>query len=500
MQRKDFYLLGILWLCAFFIFLPLFYSDYIFMDEAMQIWGYNSIPGFYMLIDEGRWLTEMLEGWLFRMVDTIHGITYLRLFSLFGWMACLPVWYFIIKREVANVTAYAYLPFFTCLYLITSLPFIVSVQWATCLQFFIADTASILAGALVLHGIRVEDNKLRMAPRVVILALLLGVPSLFLYQGALACFLLPFLLHFINPMNYKKDKVLMMGLLVYFFVNLVYYITYKLSFNFFDNIVPDSRNTLSINVWDKIKFFLARPLERSFRFTLLTHEESTLSKVLYPLMLLCLVILAFVRFSKKKWLLAIKYLAVTGVFFVLSYLPALLIKENYASNRTLMALNMCVFIVCLEMALYFIKNRRFLQIAGVVVLLFFVFCARYNFQQVFLRPVVDETAAIKNYIQQHYHKGIQTVHFIRPSEDFVAEKYGVHRSMDELGVPTSCWYWVPEPLVKHLVYEHTGNRQQAAQLVVKDWASEEEYTRSGENLNSTTLLVDVPAIMNSVKP
>jgi hypothetical protein len=500
MQRKDFYLLGILWLSALLIFLPLFYSDFIFMDEAFQLWGYRSVPGFYMFIDEGRYLTEVLQRWLFNMIDTIPQVKYMRLLSLFGWLLCLPIWYAVIKREVVNVSSYAYLPFFTCLYLITSLPFLVAVQWSTCLQFFIADTACLLAGALVLDSIRAKDPKLRMAFRAVILPLLLGIPSLFLYQGSWACFLVPVLLHFINPMNYKKDRVLMIGLQVYFLVNAVYFVVYKLSFSLFENIPPDPRNSLYISPVEKLSFFLARPLERSFRFTLLTHEDSTLSKIFYAAMLTGLVVLAFVRFGPGKWLQAVKYLGVVGGVFVLSYLPALLIKESFASNRTLMALNMCVFIVCLEMVLYFIKNRRVLQIAGVAAFLFFVCCAYYNFQHAFLKPQVVETAALKNYMQEYYHKDIQTVHFIRPSEGFIAEKYRVHKSMDEFGVASSHFDWVPEPLVKQLVYEQTGNRQQAARLVVKHWASKEEYTRSGEQLNNTTLLVDVPAIMDATKP
>ena len=82
----------------------------------------------------------------------------------------------------------------------------------------------------------------------------------------------------------------------------------------------------------------------------------------------------------------------------------------------------------------------------------------------------------------------------------MAEKYAVNRSMDEFGVSSSCWEWVPESLSKQLVYETTGNRQQALQLVVKHWANKEEYCRSGENINSSILLVDVPAIMNAITP
>ncbi|HEX6431965.1 MAG TPA: hypothetical protein VF008_29940 [Niastella sp.] len=469
------------------------------MDEALQIWGYNSIPGLHMFIDDGRWLTEILQARLFKMADTIHDVTYLRLISLFGWLLCLPVWYFVIKRLVVKVPGYEYLPFFICLYLVTSLPFIVSVQWATCMQFFIADTAALLSGAVVLINIRDGKKWAIVGPMAVVTALLFGVASLFLYQGAFACFLIPFLIHFINPFNYKKDSVLITGFVVYFLVYAVYFVLYKLSFSLLD-ISPNSRNSLYIHPWEKMKFFLARPLERSFRFTLLTYEDSNIAKGYYLLMLVSLSVLTFIRFGIAKWWHAVKYLACIGCIWVVSYLPALLIHESYASNRTLMALNLCVFIVCLEMAVYFIKSKRFLQIAGVAIVVFFVFCARYNFQTVFLQPVQQETAALKNYIKQHYHNGITTIHFIRPSEDFMAEKYQVNRSMDEFGVGSSCWEWVPVSLTKQLIYEATGDRKQAARVVVKQWAGTEACLRSGELIPNTTLLVDVPAIMNSVKP
>jgi hypothetical protein len=491
--RKDFYLLGFLWLLMLLIFLPLFYSHYIFMDEALQIWGYRSVPGYYMLIDEGRWLTEVLEKWFFKFTDTVRDVTYVRLVSLFGWMFCLPIWYAVIKRLVAKVPAYEYLPFFFCLYLVTSLPFIVSVQWATCLQFFIADTAALLSGIVVLNGIYWENRKFRMSVPAALASLGLGLISLFLYQGAFACFLVPFLLYFINQANTRKDAMLIAGLVFYFFINAVWFVLYKLSFTFiFTDIPVDPRNALYIHPWEKFKFFMARPLERSFRFTLLTHEDSQVSKVYYPLMLGVLVILAVVRFGRQQ---AIKYLAAVGGIFVLSYLPALLIQESFASNRTLMALNLCVFLVCLEMALWYISNKIVLQIAGIAMICFFAICARYNFQHVFLKPIVAETAALKTFFKQHFNSGIQTVHFIRPSEDFMAEKYGVNRSMDEFGVSSSCWDWVPDPLTRQFIYEATGNRQQAAGVVVKQWANKEAYLKAGESLNSSILLVDVPAIM-----
>lgn len=501
MVRKDFYLLGILWLIVLFTFLPLFYSDYIFMDEALELWQYNSIPGLQMFTDDGRWLAEQMHSWLFKTTDTIHGVTWFRLISLFGWLLCLPVWYAVIKRLVNKVPAYEYLPFFICLYLVTSVPFLVSVQWATCMQFFLSNTAALLSGAIALNSIQFQDNKLKVRVPGVLASTGLGLISLFLYQGSFACYLIPFLIYFINPFNQKKDITLVLGLAFHLCVCAVYFVLYKTTLSiFYSNIVEPARNSLYINPVEKLKWFLARPLERSFRFTLLTNEDSPVSKVYYPIMLLVLVVLALMRFRIEKWKLAVKYLAGIGGIFILSYLPPLLIKESFASNRTLMALNLCVFIVCLEMALWYIKNKRVLQVAGIAMICFFTLCARYNFQQVFLRPLVQETAVLKAYFKQHFNSSIHSIYFIRPSEDFMAEKYKVNRSMDELGVSSSCWEWVPESLSKQLIYEATGNRQQAKAVTVKHWPSKAAYLNSHEVLNSSILVVDVPEILNSVEP
>jgi hypothetical protein len=498
MLRKDFYLLGVLWVIVLCIFLPLFYSDYIFMDEALEIWQYNAIPGHQMFADDGRWLAEITHSWLFKQIDTIHQVKWVRLISLFGWLLCLPVWYSIIKRLVASVPAYEYLPFFICLYLVTSLPFLVSVQWATCMQFFIANTVALLSGAAALNCIQAQDIKKGKRIAAGLVSVALGLISLFFYQSAYACFLIPFLLHFINPFTQKKDRVLVSGLAFHLAVCAVYFVMYKAIHSIYFGGYNASRNVLYLHPIEKMMFFLARPLERSFRFTLLTDEESAVSAVYYPLMIATLTVLAFIRFGFRKWQLGIKYLAGIGCLWVVSYLPPLLTTESYASNRTLMALNLCVFIVCLEMALWFIKNKRVLQIAGIALICFFTLCARYNFQQVFLRPVVLETAVLKAYFKKHYNSSIQTIHYIRTKENYWVDRIpGFNRSMDEIGAVSSTFLWVPPPLSKQLIYELTGDRKLADKVTVKHWPNKEEYLKAHEVLNSSILLVDVPEILNA---
>lgn len=498
MQRKDYYALGLLYLIVLFIFYPLFYTDYIFMDEAVEIWNMKPGTGYIMFLDDGRALTEWLQYPFFSRIDTLHEITYIRIISLLGWLVCLPLWYAIIKR-IVHRQVYGNLPFATCLYLVTSVPFVLSVQWATCMQFFIAQTCGLLSGVLVYNGIRFTGNRMRILAAPVVAALLLGVACMFFYQNAVGCYLIPFLLHFINPKAEQKNRMMIAGITVYFAVYVVYYILYRICLQAYD--IPDiNRNAIHFNPWEKIKWFLARPLERSFRFSVLTHEDSQVSKYYFMLMLAAWALLAFKRFGKTNAIKALTYLAVCFGIFVIAYLPNLIIKENFASNRTLFALNLCVWIVCAEMFFFFVRNKLALQISGIIVGTVFILAARNNFRNEFLHPVQQETLALKNYIQQHYHNRIRTVYFIRPPYDFFSKKYNIYESMDEFGVPQTYLEWVPDPLTRQLVFEKTRNRKQAEQLSIRQWTGKDSFIRSGAAVDSSVLVVDVQEIMQNIKP
>ena len=71
--------------------------------------------------------------------------------------------------------------------------------------------------------------------------------------------------------------------------------------------------------------------------------------------------------------------------------------------------------------------------------------------------------------------------------------------MDEFGVPSTFFSWVPEPLMRQLVYEKTGSREKAGQLTIKYWDNQEAFSASREQVTPGTLLVNVPEIMASGK-
>jgi len=494
-QRKDLSLLGILFLVVLVIFYPVLFTEYIYTDEAAQLWFYRPGSSFNMFGGQGRWITELLVSKSFAAIDTVHEITYIRICSLCMWLVAVPVWYITAKRLVAKTPGYEYLPFFICLYLVTSLQFSIGVQWASCVELAIANTAGLVSGAIWYLAIRDKETK-SIPVGAAISAAVAGLISLFSYQSGFPCFLIPFLFHYICVDTKRKDALLIKGLIFYFFMYALYFVLFKCSLAV-AHMTSDERTGFTNDLIKKVLFFLSQPLKRAFWFNIIADNESNLAKGVYGLLLAGWMALAFVRFGKKNRQEAIKYIAAVWMLFVLAYLPNLVVKENYASNRTMLAIDMCVWIVCVDMARYFLKNGLARKITAVGIVTVLLVAGWYNFNQQFLMPVAKEYKTVKSYVQQHYNKNITTVYFIKPTEDAFKKRYQLQLSMDEFGVPSTFFEWVPELLMKQLVFEITGNRTTADQLVVKHWPDMKSFSGSGESLTGNVLMVNIPALISA---
>jgi hypothetical protein len=174
MQRKDYYLLSLLFLVVLLIFYPVCYAEFAYTDEIVQLWHYRPGSGFNMYGIQGRWLPEIMLSRLYSAIETVQQMSYIRILSLLTWFVCLPIWYTVMKRVTDKEPAYQWLPFFTCLYLITSLPFAVSVQWVTCMELSIGNTAGLLAGAVWYLNIRKEEKLLSIPVKAALLATAIG--------------------------------------------------------------------------------------------------------------------------------------------------------------------------------------------------------------------------------------------------------------------------------------------------------------------------------------
>ncbi|MBS1574407.1 MAG: hypothetical protein JST09_03805 [Bacteroidetes bacterium] len=125
--------------------------------------------------------------------------------------------------------------------------------------------------------------------------------------------------------------------------------------------------------------------------------------------------------------------------------------------------------------------------------------AWYNFNKQYLQPVAKEYNDVRKFIESKYQEGIDTVYFIRPSEDFFVKQYNITRSWDEFGVPSTFFEWTPEFLVRQVILEKTGKREIAEKLSIKSWPGEENYKISvpvTDTLSSKKMVVNVGEILS----
>lgn len=493
MKRADYISIGILMLVPFLIFYSLFNATYLYTDEAVQLWYYREGSNFQMFTSQGRFITEKLFQWLFSSITMIQEVTYLRLFSFFGWIISIPVWYVVFKRVIEREGLPKILAFFSVLYMVTMPPFSVCVSWASCIELFLANTSALLSGYFLYSSIDLKKKFPGKYWTGIILSLFLGIISLFTYQTGFGCFLLPFLLNLIALK--RTTRTLWIGVGACFIIYLLYFLLFKVGLAI-GEAEPSSRTSVYFNPIRKIYFMLTRPLAGSFHFTFLFNERSIAGVVVYVLIAIAWFLTSF-RFLRSKPITERGFYFVAVLFLLCCiYIPGLIVKENYASNRTLFALNMAVFFLVFDAVLSLVRTSKG-RLAIVTVFSFlFVVNAWYNFNILFLSPVKDEYRQLRAFLDEHYKTGMHTVYFIRPKEDFFVKRYGIIRSWDEFGVPSTFFNWVPEFWTKQIVFEKTGDRGLADKLMVKHWLGREAYVQSGEQLAPGVLFIDVEQILS----
>ena len=487
MERYRYRNIGILTVITLLLFYPLFYVHYFYTDEVLQLWNYRKGSGFAMFTVQGRYITDILFRYLYSHIDSIRQLSGLRIFSLIGWICCLPIWYMIIDKVCRKEGLSSLIPFFSVLYLITSLPFEVGVQWASCMELSIANTAGLLSGYILYVHIRLENGRVTVPNRGIFLAMLPGLVALFTYQNGFGCFLLPF---FLQGLAQKKaPRSFLLVLFVYFLTYGVYFLLFLLQ-RHFGHFTPDARGGFVDNPLAKIYFMFAKPLGGAFYFNWIVRENNFSAHIVYmAVFAICLAV--NLRHTKGR----LGYIIfIIGSFFLV-YLPSLVVHENYASNRTLLALDMTVFTWVFTTLLKELRDRRRQMWGAAILGALLVGRCWYNFHYVFLQPAKEEYEKIKGFVEAQYRPGMVNVEYIQTSEDRVRTKYGISSSWDEFGMSSSYFKWVPEVLVRQLIFEKTGDRSTAEKISVKSWQDKSAWLGSPHSSSPETLVIDVEDIL-----
>lgn len=473
------------------VYYPVFTTDYLYADEAVQLWRFKENLNFNTSVSQGRFLTYKLFVSVFNHIHTIHDVRYARLFSLTGWLAVLPIWHKIISSLVIRAGWPPYITLLAMTYLVSMPAFAISIGWAACMELFIANTAGLIAGYCLYIYPQTRVSKPLFSILLLACSVLLGLVSLFTYQNGFGCFLLPFLVQLIadKKITGKVSAGAGAALLIYG----LYFLLFRFSLSM-SGMSSSTRAGITSNPADKLLFFFNRPLSAAFHFTWLFNEKSI------PGMVMSLVLM--IGFGAYYWK-KLRPTGARGVFLfaaavfallLLIYLPSLIVIEKYPSNRTMLALSMAVFFLAAGPLISIAKTERRRVDVVMAAVILFVINGAYNFHYLFIRPLKQEYAAVAGFLDQHYGPAVKKIYVIMPPEDAFHKRNGTSISWDEFGRPSTAMPWTPDPLVRQIVFEKTGRREIAESLAIDPIRDDQRSQLPARGADA--LLLDIPALIN----
>lgn len=473
-------------LISLFIYFPILYAQYLYTDEASQVWyareGINQTS-----LSQGRYITYFIFTTLFRFFDTVNEVRIARIIALLSWMLSLPVWYYVLKKTIPAGQLARKAVILALVYMVSMPAFAITVCWAACLEMPFACTTGLISGYLFYRAISLHPGAKSKRNWLVVCSALMAFTSLFTYQNAFGCFFICFFLQFIAEKKITRAVAACFAFSALLY--LIYFIGFKVTVSTF-HVTTSDRVVLAVNPINKLIFLLTRPLATSGHLTLLFDDASMIGIMVYVIIALCwfFASLKHLRIGKRNPVLF--YLGLF-IFLLLTYLPSLMVAENFASHRTLFAMDMLVFILLFDVLLHtsLLAKWKTTIMGGFIVL--FICNAWYNVRYEFVYPMEKEFAFIQLALKKQYSAKISTVHIIGLQENSFASAYGTIRSWDEFGVPSTAKKWTAEPLIKQLIYELTRSRQVADRTIIRSWKTRDDFKQSRALISDNSILIEV---------
>lgn len=475
------------------IYYRVFIADYAYLDELYQLWNHHTIANYTLFVTQGRWFTGILFQKLFGAIDTIAQLKYIRIISLVGWIITTGVWMYLFDKWATVMGLNKRIVLLSTVFFVCSLPVAITIGWASCFEIFLAVLTGLVSGHLLFDKLIHQKEHIELPTLTILMVTVLGVTSLFIYQSGFGIFLLPFFIYYIHKKQAKPDRLVVIGIVVYLFVYVVYYLLFKYSLNHL-HIQASNRVGVSIDFWSKLSYFFSGPLPQAFTVNFLYSYRSILSQILFPVLFGGWIICVFILHKQQTILQELSYIVIVLLLLALLYLPSMIALENFASYRTLLVLNLAAFILLIDTAFQFISKDMIQKQVVISLSILMIVLGFYNYNRQLVQPLQAEYAALRSYIQNKYRPAIQNVYFIRPDKYLLANKYHIQTARDEFGVPSTYRDWVPEPMVKQIVLELTGQRNTAEQLKVIQYENKAAYLQDKPALKATDLLINMDAV------
>ena len=467
MARKFKYYFPLGLLVIFFWQIP--FARYAYLDEAHQLWHNEDGSNFVMFATQGRFITGWIFNKFFYWTKSIDDLKYLRLFSFAGWCLAAVLWPYLLNKWNRFLQLPDLVITFSSIFLVCSLPVAIYIGWASCLEVFIGFAAGLFSGHLLFMNLMQPKESIRIPVMKLLVIVFSGLMSLFIYQNCFGCFLIPFAYYFFF-VSRKIEKKLIIGVAFYLLIVGVYFFLFKYSLTWF-HLTGSDRTGLQFDILGKLSFFVSHPLALAFSFNFLYNYHGILSQAFYPLCALLLIISIYRINKKVKETFGI--LVVLLIICLLMYIPGLVVSENFASYRTMLALSLLIPVVLFGNIFILTERFKYQRQIALAFIGIIIIAGYYNFNLQFIDPLKYEYAKLRDRLNQESWQKVDTVYFVRASENAFSQSHGVKDYKDEFGLPSTFKDWTPDPFIRQVCFENTKDRKNATSLIVIHRASDD---------------------------
>ncbi len=480
------------------IYFQVFFANYAYLDEIHLLWHNNDNSNFIMFHSQGRLLSGFLYQKVFSSISFIAQLKWIRIFSLFGWILVTLLWMRFYKDwcMILGLSREAW--WLGSLFVVCSLSVCICIGWAACIQVIPAVIFALISCHFLFKKLTVQKDTFHLPNIIIAVSLLSGVISLFFYQSAFGVFLIPFFLYYFKNKKAKPDRLMIIGVVFYLLTYVVYYFLFKYSLKAY-HIEASDRTEIHFNFFKKISFFFSGPLPQGFSLNLLFSASSVFSQIFYPMVLVGWLIITFKRNRYNTILENIFFIAVMMVLLALIYLPSMIADESFPPYRTLFAFNLAVFLMVVDSLFYLFLNIKQRKTFVVIVSLWLIVTAVYAFNFQYIDPLKKEYAAFKSFFKTHYNPTITKIYFIRADKFLFASLYHTRIYRDEFGAPSTYRDWVPEPIVKQMIFEIKGNRKSAENISVIQFANYASFKKAELINTNSNLVINMNEILQDQK-
>jgi hypothetical protein len=122
----------------------------------------------------------------------------------------------------------------------------------------------------------------------------------------------------------------------------------------------------------------------------------------------------------------------------------------------------------------------------------------FNFQ--YINPLKKEYSVLINFFRENYKPSVTQVYFIRADKFLFSPQFHTKVYRDELGAPSTYRDWVPEPIIKQMIFELTNDRNIAEKTTVVQFENAVIFNQSPKNIdNVNSLLIDMNSLFAQQK-